>query len=191
MPDAEIRVPLFRVLQDLEDSERQASAIMQAVSNHQANWQPLNSWSMVQCLLHLAQMNRVYSTPIHEAVANADTAEPAPERIIAPGWFGSWFIRSMEPPVRTRMKSPRSIVPDGHARDPQEVLSDFLASHQPVRALAEAASRVEVNKVRFKNPFLSVLRFTVGTGLLIINAHDRRHLWQANQIKNAPGFPPE
>jgi len=30
-----------------------------------------------------------------------------------------------------------------------------------------------------------VLRFTVGTGILIITAHDRRHLWQARQVCGA------
>ncbi len=41
---------------------------------------------------------------------------------------------------------------------------------------------MDLNRIRFKNPFVHLLSFTVGTGLLIILAHDRRHLWQAEQV---------
>jgi hypothetical protein len=51
------------------------------------------------------------------------------------------------------------------------------------------SSGIEFNRVRFKNPFVPLLRFTVGTGLMVINAHDRRHLWQAERVQVAPGFP--
>jgi hypothetical protein len=33
------------------------------------------------------------------------------------------------------------------------------------------------------------VRFSIATGLFVIAAHDRRHLWQAEQVKQAPGFP--
>jgi hypothetical protein len=30
--------------------------------------------------------------------------------------------------------------------------------------------------------------FSIATGLFVIAAHDRRHLWQAEQVRQAPGF---
>jgi hypothetical protein len=73
--------------------------------------------------------------------------------------------------------------------DPQEALQVFLDSHAPVRRVLEFWDRVNFNRVRFKNPFVPLIRFTVGTGLMVINAHDRRHLWQAERVQQAPGFP--
>jgi hypothetical protein len=58
-----------------------------------------------------------------------------------------------------------------------------------VRSVIEVVSDMDVNRIRFKNPFVPFFRFTVGTGLLVITAHDRRHLWQANQVTVARGFP--
>jgi hypothetical protein len=46
-----------------------------------------------------------------------------------------------------------------------------------------------LNSIRFRNPFIGFLRFTVGAGLLIIAAHDRRHLWQAGQVRQSAAFP--
>jgi len=35
-----------------------------------------------------------------------------------------------------------------------------------------------------KNPYLPLIRFTVGTGLLIMPAHERRHLLQAERSRH-------
>src|SRR5215469_8329081 len=45
------------------------------------------------------------------------------------------------------------------------------------------------NRVRFWNPFLPGLRFTVGTGFEIIARHERRHLLQAERVLGSTNFP--
>jgi hypothetical protein len=50
---------------------------------------------------------------------------------------------------------------------------------------------MDFNRIRFHNPIIVLFPFTVATGLLIINAHDRRHLWQATRVKESSGFPAE
>ncbi len=181
---------LLSVLGDLESTEKQASEIIARTSVTQANWQPNagRSWSIVQCLSHLARTNRIYAAAMSEAVARADVRSKVASQGISPGLFGAWFIRSMEPPVRTRMKARSKVYPLAQA-SPNEALAEFVDSHKPVRSVIEAASDMDVNRIRFKNPFVPFVRFTVGTGLLVITAHDRRHLWQANQVTVARGFP--
>jgi hypothetical protein len=178
------------VLSDLAAAEREASDLVRGLSYAQANWQPnaRRSWSIAQCLSHLSRMNRVYSAAMYEAARRADGTSTPVSRRISPGWFGAWFIRSMEPPARTKMKSPRKIIPVQQS-DPVDAVTEFVESHEPVRGVIDASSQLNLNGVRFKNPFVPLLRFTIGTGLLIINAHDRRHLRQAAGIKQAPGFP--
>jgi hypothetical protein len=178
------------VLGNLESAEKQASELIARTSTAQASWQPNSgrSWSIVQCLSHLARTNRVYAAAMYEAVARADVRSKLASQGISPGLFGAWFIRSMEPPVRTRMKARSKVYPLSQA-DPHEALAEFVDSHAPVRSVIEAASDMDVNHIRFKNPFIPFVRFTVGTGLLVISAHDRRHLWQANQVTVARGFP--
>jgi hypothetical protein len=191
MPGAMRVVPISTVVADLAAAESQATELIRGLSPAQANWQPHGrSWSIFQCLTHLARINGIYTAALSDAVAKSLHGVHVRESIsIKPGWFGAWFIRSLEPPVRTRMKAPRTALPPTESGDPQVALAEFIASHKPVRGIIESSSRTDVNKLRFRNPFISVVRFTVGTGLLIINAHDRRHLWQANQVKLAPGFP--
>jgi hypothetical protein len=39
--------------------------------------------------------------------------------------------------------------------------------------------------VRFPNPFIRGVRFSLATGLHVIAAHERRHLWQASRVRAA------
>jgi hypothetical protein len=178
------------ILEQLKQSEDAAERLLSGKSREQANWQPKQgtSWSMWQCFDHLARINRVYCQALEAAVENPRaTGEGTPQRVV-PGLFAGWFIKGMEPPVRIRFKALAKVTPAevGH---PQEALQAFLESHAPVRHVLEFWDRVNFNRVRFKNPFVPLVRFTVGTGLMVINAHDRRHLWQAERVQGAPGFP--
>jgi hypothetical protein len=54
------------------------------------------------------------------------------------------------------------------------------------RDLVRCAGAYDINRIRFRNPFIPLLRFTVGTGLEIVWRHQRRHLLQAERIKQPP-----
>ncbi|HET9364925.1 MAG TPA: DinB family protein [Candidatus Angelobacter sp.] len=86
---------------------------------------------------------------------------------------------------KRKFKSPRKVRPAAQQLNGAEVLKTFLAAHDQVRAVVEEARAVDLNRVRFRNPLLRFLPWTVGTGLLILGAHDRRHLWQAQQVLKA------
>jgi hypothetical protein len=88
------------------------------------------------------------------------------------------------------------------------LLSEFTAADERATALAKTLTPRQLNwkprpetwsvgqcldhlcvANRFKNPFIPVLRFTVGTGLEILAKHERRHLLQAERIRDSPEFP--
>ena len=171
-------------------AEKQATELLQEVSSSQANWQPNDgrSWSICQCLDHLAKINFIYAAALQKALSSSSESYRRPTSSIAPGFFGRWFLQQMEPPVRTRFKAPGKAVPTPQG-NVAELLETFLKSHEPVRAVLEGAKFVDVNRLRFKNPFVGIVNFTVGTGLMVINAHDRRHLLQAELVKKAVGYP--
>jgi len=144
-------------------------------------------WSVAQCLDHLAQSAALYTPALLEAVRKARVkASPrdAPKPI-QPPWLGRWFIRDLEPPPKRKFKSPKKARPATQQLNSANVLKAFLAAHDQVRAVIEEARELDLNRIRFRNPFLRFLPWTVGTGLLILGAHDRRHLWQAQQVLKA------
>ena len=61
----------------------------------------------------------------------------------------------------------------------------FLASQNDVRRFLETYSGIDLAGVRFPNPFIRGVRFSLATGLHVIAAHERRHLWQAWNVRRA------
>jgi hypothetical protein len=55
--------------------------------------------------------------------------------------------------------------------------------------LIRDAAEIDLTRATFQNPFIPIVRMRVATGLAILPAHDRRHLWQAEQVQLAPGYP--
>src|SRR5262249_58053029 len=94
------------------------------------------------------------------------------------GSGGRW-----KPPVapRFRMKAPRKIVPRA-GPSLADAASGFFESHQLVRAFLQRFGDLDLVGVRFPNPFISGLRFSLATGLHVLEAHERRHLWQARRV---------
>lgn len=153
----------------------------------QLNWQPApGSWSVGQCLEHLSVTNKAYLAAISSALVGRP-ASPVPE--IRPGWFGRWFIANMvEPSPKTkRVRAPKAIVPAALLE--LSVLDRFLESNRAICRLLQQARDNDVNRVRFANPFVPGIRFTVGTGFQILSGHERRHLLQAERVRQASGFP--
>jgi hypothetical protein len=67
----------------------------------------------------------------------------------------------------------------------EEIVDAYKSSHDAYRALVRASADVDVNRVKGPNPFFKFIPMRVSTVLKIIPAHDRRHLWQAGNVKRA------
>jgi hypothetical protein len=176
-----------RLIDELDTADRRVNDLARGLSPKQLNWKPAEDlWSVGQCLQHLYAANEVYLP----AIANAlDDRTPAPVQDITPGWFGRWFIRTyIEPSSRgKRARAPRALAP-ARQIDPS-VIDLFLRSNDVARDLVRRAGAYNINRIRFRNPFIPLLRFTVGTGLEIVWRHQHRHLLQAERIKQTPTFP--
>ena len=185
--DRELPPWCVRLISELDAADERAKALAKTLTTSQLNWRPTQSgWSIGQCLEHLCAANKVY-LPAMSSSLTARRLAVVPE--ITPGWFGRWFIRNyIEPSSHTRRaRAPKKIAP-GVQVEPS-ILGRFLGSNHDARELILRAGTYDVNRIRFKNPFVPVLRFTVGTGLEILVRHQRRHLLQAERIRECVDFP--
>ncbi len=176
-----------RAIEQLTASDRQATAVALGLDAEQLNLPPApGSWSVGQCLEHLFNANEVYLPPMTQAL---EGQSPSSVDEVTPGWFGRYFIRTYIDPTtqKARAKAPGKIRPA--PRVDADVLDKFLRSNVAARDLVRRASAFDVNRIRFKNPFVAGIRFTVGTGIEIIWRHQRRHLLQAERARAAAGFP--
>jgi hypothetical protein len=177
-----------RLTADLDAADERARVLATNLSTEQLNWRPsAGGWSVGQCLEHLSVSNETYVDPITDALKGCPVH---PVDDITPSWFSRWFLRTyMEPRVdQPRARAPRKIQPTS-ARLDASILDRFIASNAKIREVISAARDCDVNRVRFKNPFVSIVRFTVGVGILNLTRHNHRHLLQAERVTQEPGFP--
>ena len=109
------------------------------------------SWSVAECLDHLATANRVYLAAMRPSAERALRNGRRRRGSAQPGLIGGWFVES----------------------------------HDGIRAFLRTYADIDLSGVRFPNPFLRGVRFSLATGLHVLTAHERRHLWQAWRVRKA------
>ena len=180
--------PDLQALDDAFDAaERDARAVAAGLSESQGTWQPQpGAWSVAECLDHLATANRVYLAAMEPSAARARSAGRLRRGPAEPGVVGRWFARYLEPPAHAvfKTKAPRKIRP--RPSPPlHDAIAAFLASQKDVRAFIRTYAGIDLAGVRFPNPFIRGVRFSLATGLHVTAAHERRHLWQAWRVRRA------
>jgi DinB superfamily len=180
---------LREIQAQLTASDHEAQALLRDLDEEQLNWRPdEKSWSIAQCLDHLNVTNRVYLAPMLHAIEQARRKGSVRKGPIHLGFFGRWFAANMEPPPKRKLPAPRKIVP-AVRKGKAELIEEWRRAQAELDAVLREGAGIDLNETRFVNPFISLIRFSVGTGLQVIAAHERRHLWQAGQVRGRAGFP--
>ena len=172
----------------LHAASEEASTLKAQLTEEQAAWRPApGSWSVSECIDHLASTNRAYLAELQTAARLARARNRLRRGPATPGWFGSWFVQQLEPPVKRGRKMPAP----GKVRPRElplaEAYAGFASEQELVREFLEANADLDLAGIRFVNPFVPGLRFSLASGLHIILAHERRHLWQARQVLRVAG----
>jgi hypothetical protein len=174
---------------ELERQGTQAATMADGLSESALNWQPNagKSWSVAQCLDHLVIMNRMYVKTLQDAVAdNEDQLEPRKNPIQPSGWLTRIFIRYEEPPPKIKLPAPKKIAPPSNLTG--AVIEDFKAVQQELVDFMREWGAADLGDLKLKDPLFPI-HLTADTELLVIAAHNRRHLWQAENVKKTAGFP--
>jgi hypothetical protein len=180
---ADIRA-LETALNAVDDDARHLIA---GLTPEQGVWRPApGAWSIAHCLDHLATAHRVYLNAMEPAAADALARGRRRRGPALPGMIGGWFVRSLDAPVKPRfkMKAPAKIVPR-ESPALADAAAQFFAIQNQVRVFLRKYADIDLAGVRFPNPFIRGVRFSLATGLHVIAAHDRRHVWQAWNVRKA------
>jgi hypothetical protein len=186
---APLPADLQEILSALDDNDRRAEELVRDLDDERFNWRPdEKSWSVAQCLDHLNVANRAYVVPMREALEKARRKGVERRGPIHPGPLERWFVANLEPPPKRRLPAPKKIVPAAR-KGRAEVMEEWRRAQAEVRDLLREAAGLDLNRTRFANPFIPLVRFSVGTGFRVITTHERRHLWQGEKVRANPGFP--
>ncbi len=178
------------MLDEYRTNEAKARQLVEALSIRQLNRKNGASWSVAECLAHLAASNRAVGVAIKDAVDRRLGGRPETGGgFPLPAFMARMMVKSLEPPPKFKAKAPRGTKPEA-ASYGKEIVDVYLASHEKLLAVIRQGGSLQLNAIGFRHPVLPFrFRLRVDEGLAMMAAHDRRHLWQAEQVTKAAGFP--
>ena len=187
-PAAQLREPeLAAYFQQLSAIDADVAELIAGLSTQQLAWRPTpQRWSIVECLEHL-QLTIEQYTPNFERALARGRAEgiKGTGPFIHPGRLRNWINRTIEPPYKFKAKTGGGFVPRSQ-QDPATVLANYVASHHRLRDWLRRADGLDLASLRVPHPiFGRLLHWTLGQAFAQVLGHERRHVWQAWQVRQS------
>lgn len=182
---------------DLQDYRRQIEAVnedardlLARLSEAQVNWRPTAAhWSIAECLDHLTVTNRELMQGIEAAIKDARSKGLTGRGPFRHGIIGNMIVRSMEPPAKMKFKAPKMFKPRPD-QSLEVVAREFFAMQNELQRLIEEANGINLARVKVTSPVTKLIKLSLGQSFGLLASHERRHLWQARQVKSNQAFPP-
>jgi len=178
------------MLDQIDAIKKEGVAVTSGLSDAQFNWHPgKDRWSIADCLQHLNVGVTKTLPAFDRAIAEGRAKGQHASGPFKYGWFSRMVAGSMEPPPKWRMKTPSMLrVPAAATYRAADLLPEFGRVRDQLAERVRQADGLDLARVRTISPLNRLLRLPLGAYLQFILAHDRRHLWQARQVRNTPGF---
>lgn len=177
-------------LLQLTSITQELSGTVGGLSESQFNWRPSSArWSIGQCIQHLNITLERYLPGRDNAMSTGRSLGRVAEGPFVASLFERWFIRLMEPPVRRRFKTSPAFV--GAAELPLEsTLATWEQLHGRLARLTTASEGLDRRRINVRSQFAPI-SLSIGATFVVLLAHERRHLWQAREVRLEAGFPAE
>jgi hypothetical protein len=190
MSRSEVLIPdLQEYFRQVEEIKRDAEDLIRGLNEAQFNWQPApGRWSIGECLEHLNVTSRLYWPIIAEAINQAKVQGWMSKGPYKHGWLGRLFVSAAEPPAKIKFKAPRRFRPPSD-QPMAQVYPQFVSFQDRLLDLICDANGVDLGRSKVQLPASKLIKLTLGQGFGVVTAHERRHLWQARQVKDDPNFP--
>lgn len=193
--DSEGNEPLAADLADclrqLDEVDAGVGTLLTGLTENQFHWSPSSTtWSIEQCLVHLVIIGCRYLPVLDETIERARAENLVGRGPFRYGFVERWIIRANEPPPGIRLRTPSSARPPGDQPLPT-VMANFLTMQDQLRKRIRAANGLHLARAKVRSPFAKRLKMGLGACLAFLLAHERRHLWQAHQVRKHEGFPAE
>ncbi len=153
------------------------------------NWRPEgNRWSIAECVEHLNLTADMLLPEVDKSLAAGIATEPGTEGVARYSMVFGWLLPVIEPPPKRRFKAPRASRPRPDL-DAERVIERFAKVQEEVVERLERSRGINLTQTKVRHPGTPLMRFRLGEIFVTIAAHERRHLWQAEQVTKTEGFP--
>jgi hypothetical protein len=166
---------------ELDDATKRAWQLVRTTDPRLFTVRPNSaSWSAAECLSHLSISTEMFLPVLRKAIDDAKAKGLKSERKPSMDVLGrllKWFL---EPPIRRRVTTTAPFVPRS-VRAKAEAFGEFSSLQSKLVDLVQEASGLDLKKMKIVSPFDKRVKYNLYSAFRILVAHQRRHLWQAEQ----------
>lgn len=176
-------------LDQLLSIRQDATGLMSGLSDAQFNWQPRpGRWSMAGCFDHLNLSAATLFLPaIDAAIARARAEGLKSNGPFVYSAFERWCVRTNDAPPRMRFKA-RGRVQPAAGKPIDAVRAEFLGWQDELGKRIKEADGIDLRRAKHRSP-IPLVKWSLGAFFQMMLAHERRHIWQARQVRQSPAFP--
>jgi DinB superfamily len=163
--------------------DAEAKKLCAGLSEEQLSWHSRpGKWSVAENLAHLRRTTEVFLPAIDSAVEVSRTMGLLSEGPFVLSPFGRLIVWRMGARPIIKMQAPRILRPRLLSSAESE-LEHFLTSQVAFRQRIAEADGLDLTARRFPSPLASYFRVNLLEFFSAFNAHSRRHLWQAANVR--------
>jgi DinB superfamily len=169
------------LIRELRQSSEQAEALRAGRAEAELLRRPGEKrWSAAESVEHLNLSNRAYLPRIEEALGALRQKKLTGGGPFRLEWNARLLKYWLEPPSRLRL-------PTGAAFQPVEVkhaaatFAEFSDLNRKLEEQLESADGLNLSGAKIVSPFAKNMKYSAYSAFVLIAAHNRRHLWQAER----------
>lgn len=175
--------------EQIQQARRQAEEIATGLSLEQLNSRPDPAkWSIAECFAHLNVTAEIIQPLVAAAVAEGKSSQLHGKGPYSPGFLGRLLVWIAEPPPKFSMRAPRKVAPRIELGTGDEVIAKFLQLNDQWMRLVEDMDGLNLKKIKVAPLFPRMPRLRLSDPIPWMLAHQRRHLWQAERVRQKLGI---
>jgi len=175
-------------LSEYQSAKHEIVELVAGLDDDQFNSRPdPKRWSMAECVDHLVITGRRMMPRMDTAIIRARGQGWTSEGPFRYGFFEKWFAGAMsECPPRRKLRAPKIYAPP-QLKDLKipTAVEDFATLQDKLIQTVHHADGLDLSRIKVTSPVTRLVRLSLGQWLAGLAGHQRRHLWQAQQVKKA------
>jgi hypothetical protein len=169
---------LGEIQHQLANCSQRAQHVCYGLSQEQLTKCPASGgWSIAECLAHLSLTSAEYLKLANRVFVDAPQGKGPFKRDLV-GRILAW---TFEPPYRMKAKTLSAYVPA--QANLRNALTDFQESQKSLVETLHRANGIALDRVKVQSAFSPRIHYNLLSFFSILAAHQRRHLWQAEQVR--------
>lgn len=175
---------LMDIIRQLDDASESARQIADGLDVNQLRQRPQpDRWSIAECLVHLNLSSQAEIVVLDDVFARTTKEKMSNKMKYKMDFLGSFLKWMLEPPMKSwsKIKTTEEFRPM-NIEPVEQALPTFLDLQEQLKIRVGRANGLPLDKIKVASPFNRKIKYNLLSCFNLILAHERRHLWQAEQV---------